>query len=285
VLWTLKHLSHYSQDGAFNDWRLREHHWFDSYVADVWIGAGQLFAADAFYVRREIAYATTMPPWQQLLRDACVTAALVLPDLADRLMVEAREAAPGEAAAVLSAAGASARDTLTSQPSDAGAQFETVMAERRLALAQRSAPLTEEVTIDIGASSFRGSGWQHLQRSGPGWLRWTGPSREASIELPFLLEPGVRVEILVVTAMTKRIMDHLEVEVNRVPLPLTLRPHENGTVYSGIIPRSYASRRRYTRVVLRTCETVLWSDADPESNSDDELGVAVAWVRLSPPKQ
>jgi hypothetical protein len=93
----------------------------------------------------------------------------------------------------------------------------------------------------------------------------------------------VRVEILVVAAMTPRIIDELEVEVNRVPLTLTSRPHEHGTVCSGIIPRGYTSRRPYSRVVLRTCETVLWSDLHPESDSDDEFGLAVAWLRLSPP--
>ena len=286
VLWTLKHLCHYSQEGVFTDWRLREQHWFDTYAADVWIGAGQLFWADAFYVRREIAYPTppatpsTRASWQQLLRDACLAAALRLPDLTDRLILETREAAPGAVAEVLSAA----RDALISHSDDPAAQLEALMAQRHLELAQRSAPLTEKVTIDVGASSFRGSGWQHLQRWGSGWLRWTGPSREATIETPFLLAPGVRVEILVVAAMTPRIIDELEVEVNRVPLPLTSRSHEHGTVCSGIIPPGHTSRRPYSRVVLRTCETVLWSDLHPESDSEDEFGLAVAWLRLSPPQ-
>ena len=270
VLWTLKHLCHYSQEGAFTDWRLREHHWFDTYAADLWIGAGQLFWADAFYVRRETAYSTRTSPWQRLLRDACLTAALRLPDLADRLLVEAHEAAPGAAAATLTAARAAVRDALITHEGDPAARLEALMAERGAALAQKSAPLTTEVTIDVGASSFQGFGWQHLQRSGSGWVRWTGPSHEATIEIPFLLAPGARVEILVVTAMTPRIIDELEVEVNRVPLPLTSSPHEHGILCSGVIPRSYVSPRRYTRVVLRTCETVLWSDQHPESDSDDE---------------
>jgi FkbM family methyltransferase len=282
VLWGLKHLSHYAQAGTFTDWRLREHHWFDRYAADVWIGAGQLFWADAFYVRREIAYPAKPQPWQELVRDACVTAALQIPDLADRLMADAIDTASEAAATVLANARASARDALVSSESDPAAQFDALMAERRVTLAQTSRPLTEEMAIDVGSPLFRGSGWQHLQRTEHGWVRWTGPSREATIELPLVLVPEVRIELLVVAAMSARIIEELEAEVNRVPLPLTMTSHEYGTLVSGVVPRGYASPRRYTRLVLRTCETMLWSDAHPELESDDEMGLAVAWVRLTP---
>jgi FkbM family methyltransferase len=287
VLWTLKHLCFYSQAGAFTDWRMRERHYFDARPADVWAGAGQLFWADAFYVRREIAHPGPGRSWQQAVRDACITSALALPDLAGRLIAEARDLAPDSAVATLDEASALMVEALVSGENDRVAELEALVARRGDALAHRSVPLEREVVIDVGASSFRGSGWQHLQRFGSGWLRWTGPSREATVDAPYLLAPGVRIDLLVVSAMSPRILDELELEVNRVPVPLTRHAHGKGIVFSGVIPRDYAPRRRFTRLVLRTSETVLWSDRHPEAvgedHSDDELGLALAWVRLVPP--
>jgi hypothetical protein len=221
------------------------------------------------------------------VRDACITSALALPDLAGRLIAEARDLAPDSAVATLDEASALMVEALVSGENDRVAELEALVARRGDALAHRSVPLEREVVIDVGASSFRGSGWQHLQRFGSGWLRWTGPSREATVDAPYLLAPGVRIDLLVVSAMSPRILDELELEVNRVPVPLTRHAHGKGIVFSGVIPRDYAPRRRFTRLVLRTSETVLWSDRHPEAvgedHSDDELGLALAWVRLVPP--
>jgi hypothetical protein len=120
-----------------------------------------------------------------------------------------------------------------------------------------------------------------LTDNGP--LRWTGPAREASLELPLRLEAGTTIELLVAAAMSEEILEELAVEVNRTPVPLLREPAEAGVVFRGVLPSDYRSDRRFTRLVIRTVETVPWKEADPTSTDDTELGVAVSWVRLGAP--
>jgi FkbM family methyltransferase len=266
VLWRLRDLAHYAQRGAPPAWQVEESQWFDSHEARFAARSGQLFWANAYFVKSEVAYPDATRGCDELVRDACVTGALGFGDLATLAVAAARETAPRETREVLA--------TALSEDATRSAQEH--------ALAAESAALAEPVTIEADDSRFSGWGWREPQRVDLGAVRWTGPPREASIDLPFTLAGGARVELLVVGAMSDAILAGLALEANRVPLVLSRTPHDYGVVVSSTLPADYSSRRPFTRLVLRTPATVPWNELHPDSDDDVELGVAVSWLRLTP---
>lgn len=267
VLWRLRNLAHYAQRGARRDWRTEELWWVDDDFARVSSTGGQLFWANAFYLRRPTAYPDPAAGWRSLVRDACVNSALGFQDLVGLALDAARVTAPPEVLEVF----------------DAATSAETLATRRRAALAERATELDKPVTLDVGSADFSGTGWLPAQRLAFGAVRWTGPAREASVDLPYRLPPGTTVELLSIGAMSEHILETLGVEVNRTPLEVSRSPHEHGVVVSGTVPPDYSSPRRYTRLVVRTVDTVPWNELHPESPEDAELGVAVSWFRLTPP--
>jgi FkbM family methyltransferase len=81
VLWKLRDLAHYAQAGAPTDGRTSEVVHYDTYRAGFGGGAGQLFWANAYYLHTSVAYPTAAMLPEQLVRDACITAALGFSDL------------------------------------------------------------------------------------------------------------------------------------------------------------------------------------------------------------
>jgi len=267
VLWRLRNLAHYAQHGARRDWRAEESWWVDEDLARFSSPGGQLFWANAFYLRRPTAYPDAGAGWQSLVRDACINSSLGFLDLVGLALEAARVTAPPEVLEVL----------------DAAATADTLATRRRAELSERATELDSSVTVDVGSADFSGTGWLPVQRLDYGAVRWTGPAREASVDLPYRLPPGTVVELLSIGAMSEHILETLGLEVNRVALDLTRTPHEHGVVISGTVPADYSSPRRYTRLVLRTVDTIPWNELHPESPEDAELGIAVSWFRLTPP--
>ncbi len=267
VLWRLKDLSHYAQRGAPRDWRVPEVQYFDDLVARFESGSGQLFWANAFYLKRDVAYPAPGLGWQALVRDACVTTAFGFHDLVSLAIGCAAASAPPDVAALLAAA----------------ASEDTFAARSERELGERATVLEGSHTVDVGDPQFRGSGWRAPQQLPLGPVRWTGPQREASIDLDLRLRPGSKVELLAVTAMSPAILENLVLEVNRFAVPLVRSPHEAGVLFTGIVGADYRSSRLFTRLVVRTPETIPWNELNTESSDDTELGVAVTWVRVSSP--
>lgn len=266
-LWKLRDLAHYAQAGARTDWRVSESCHYDDHAATFAAGAGQLFWANAFYLSTAVARPEAEAGWQTLVRDACVTSALQFHDLAS-------------VALKLASAGA---------PDDLHAQLRMAMSEE-LRLAHCSTARTENATAMAGTvtvaaddPAFEGGAWREPQVHDFGPLRWTGPGRDAWIDVPVTLVAGTRIEVLVAAAITPATMEGLAIEVNRVPIPLRLSPHAHGVLVSGIVPGGYTSARRYTRVMVRTPPAVPWNEMNPGSADDTELGVAVAWLRITAP--
>jgi FkbM family methyltransferase len=265
LLWRLRDLAHYAQRGAPLDWRAPEAQYFDQLVARFESGSGQLFWANAFYVKGHVAHPDAAAGWEGLVRDACVTSALGFQDLVSLAITAAIPSAPPAVAEALAAA----RDE------------ELLAAEATRASGTESSVLRGTHVLDVADPSFRGSGWRAPQALEWGSVRWTGPQREASVDLPFRLAPGTRIEMLVATAMSAAIVEQLTIEVNRAPVALERSPHEHGVLYRAVLSPDYASPRLFTRLVLRTPVTVPWNELHPESSDDTELGAAVAWIRLA----
>jgi FkbM family methyltransferase len=265
VLWRLRDLAHYAQLGAPADWRAQEMQHYDGYQARVQAGPGQLFWANAFFVRAEVAAPRPSAGWAQLVRDACVTSALGFKDLVAVALEHAKAGAPPNVV-----------------PSIELAASDDLLAARRLAeLAERSEALHGSTTIEVDDPRFQGPGWLPAQRIELGPVRWTGPGRESWVDLPLVLLPGTRIELMSFGGMSPSIIDSLVVEVNRAPIPLTRSIEGPGVLYSGTVPDGYSSPRRFTRLLLRTSETIPWCQAHPDSTDDTELGIALSWVRLT----
>ncbi len=265
VLWRLRDLAHYAQRGAPGGWQSQESAWFDDDVARYLAGSGQLFWANAYFVKRSVAYPDPAAGWEELVRDACVTGALGFHDLAGLALQAAKESAPPATASTL----------------DAALSDDLSRAARERDLSDQSVELRGTFMIDVDDSRFSGWGWREPQRLDFGAVRWTGPAREASIDLPVRLAAGATVEFLAIGAMSDEILDGLVLEVNRVPVGLTKGPGDNGVVFRATLPATYHSDRRFSRLVIRTVETIPWNQVNPESSDDTELGVAISWVRVS----
>src|SRR5207244_10748162 len=75
VLWKLGNLAHYAQAGMRTEWQTTETIHYDDVTSTYPAGAGQLFWANAVYLKKDCAYPDAEAGWQRLVRDACVTSA------------------------------------------------------------------------------------------------------------------------------------------------------------------------------------------------------------------
>lgn len=265
VLWKLRDLAHYAQTGADRSVRSAELCHYDDYSTAYAAGAGQLFWANAYYVRREVAAPDPGAGWQALVRDACLTYAYGLLDLSGLAATCATGIAPdGVAEQLAVAASASRRQSQEAED-----------------LVARSVELAGSVKVDFAAEGFAGGGWYEPQVLEMGGVRWSGPGRDAWVDVAVTAPPGTLVEILAVAFMTPEIAQQLSVDVNGVPVPVVASPHLHGTLYSGTLPAGYAPQRRFTRIRLHTLAPVSWRAVHPDSVDDTELGVAVTWIRLT----
>ncbi len=108
VLWRLADLAHYGLPDGISGFATTDTVTFDPHHAATVAGTGgQLFWANASYVRREIAFPPASIPWETALTDAVLTAALGFWDLALQAAARAAGAPPelsGTVAAFLTAA-------------------------------------------------------------------------------------------------------------------------------------------------------------------------------------
>ena len=267
MLWRLKNLAHYAQYGAPTGWTANDVQYFDELQSHFQSGSGQLYWADAFFVKVDMARPTEAAGWRQLLRDASVAGAMGFPDLVALAVDRARATAPP---AVLSRL-----DQFLAAETDGNA--------RRHGSDERAPLLRGTYTFDLGQRNIEGWGWGEPQLHPNGGLRWTGPGRDASVDVPLVVVPGTRVEVMVAAAMSAAILENLVVELDRVAVPLTSWPHEHGLLYVGVVPEGHRSARRFTQMVVRTIETVPWNEINPDSTDESELGAALRWVRFTAP--
>ena len=98
VLWRLANLAHYSLPEGLSAFETTETHHFDVDHPATFAGTGgQLYWANAFYVRAEIAYPPASIPWETALTDAVLTGALGFWDLARQSAARASGAPPAVA--------------------------------------------------------------------------------------------------------------------------------------------------------------------------------------------
>src|SRR5207248_9073001 len=103
-------------------------------------GAGQLFWANAVYLKKDCAYPDAEAGWQRLVRDACVTSAHKLFDLSSLALELARTTAPADVAAEIEAALAAERLQL----------------RREKGRVERAGALGGSVRVEVGCASCVG---------------------------------------------------------------------------------------------------------------------------------
>lgn len=268
VLWKLRDFAHYGQYNVRKDWRTINGAYYDDVVAAFPSGAGQLFWANAIYVKQDVAYPEAALGWRQLVRDACITGAHHLNDLCCLAVELAKQTAPPSVARDLA--------TITD------AQDRALSMERRVI--QHSTVLHGTLKVCATDPDFTGGGWYPPHLHNYGGVRWSGPGRDAWIDVPVALRPGTRVEVLLVGFITPAVAAGLTFELNRTPVMLQPSPHELGTLFVGEVPPGYDSTKAFTRIMLHTGPPAPLCEVDPASSDDTELGAAFFWLRLISPE-
>jgi hypothetical protein len=126
--------------------------------------------------------------------------------------------------------------------------------------------------------------WHLVERLEPwGSLRWSGPSRTSTLELPVLCDRPVAIRIHIVRHMQEDIAKDVELLVNGRRLCSTIETTDAGTtLLSAVLTWDAGAPRdqplRITLVVAKTRRPL-----DLGINEDRRwLGIAVNWVELAP---
>jgi len=140
-------------------------------------------------------------------------------------------------------------------------------------------PLRAPLTIDMD-SAFNGSGWLPPHRASARWIRWTGPSRTATVDLPVRLPPETVIEITCASVAAPDLVEGWSLDVNGTPVRLARYREGDELVYRGAIVRA-SPRLGFTRLSLRTSRTVPFQLSGPRRDTV-RVGLAVSRIRLWP---
>lgn len=278
VLWHLENLCHHRQRGARSGLR-RSNQLFDFDVARFSRRAGQLFWADALFVRADVARPDPGTPWSEALRRACLTAALGLDDLTGLVLDLHHRTLGGKAREIVEAA-----RTLLPEP-----DRETEWVTSVVALEAHDNPpspdedvggvLEKDLVVELGGA-IEGAGFREPDRFGSTLGRWTGPGDHAWVDVPVRMPAGARVELVVAATFEWQGYAAFGIDVNDVPLDLEQVSFDGGFLLTGTVPDGYDSPRQFTRISIRTPEPKpRFGNPDPR-----KLGLGITEVRLRVPQ-
>lgn len=137
-----------------------------------------------------------------------------------------------------------------------------------------------EFTFD---RAIPGGGWYGRERFGDRWASWTGPGREAWLELPVPAGETVVLRFRVVHALSAHLLHGLEVTADGVLLKLTREAEASGHLFTAELPRRAGEvAMRGVRLQFRVPETLRPRDLDARNPDSRQLGVAIDYVALLP---
>ncbi len=275
VLWHLENLAHHRQHGARIALR-PAHHLYDFDEVRFTHRSGQLFWADAVFVRADMTNPAATGDWALALRRACLAISLGLTDLAGIALDAHVRSLRGEARDVVERV----RDLLPPHDTEIERQTDLVGRDPRWAEPYRPEPvgLLDRPLVVPFEEPIEGAGWHEPHRYWGEPVRFSGPGRHAWIDLPLQLPPGCRVELVVVADAAHRGRE-LTLTVNDEPVPLAWATEGEGAVGIGCLAGDYRSDSEFTRVGVTTA-------APPEIRPGldlRKLGVPVTELRLIPP--
>jgi FkbM family methyltransferase len=273
VLWHLDNLAHHRHHGARTSLRPAQQFYdFDS--ARFTRRAGQLFWADAVFVRAEMTRPDAAIPPEVALRRACLAAALGLTDLAGVALDTHARPLRGEAGRVIE----NARRQLPPHDSEVERLTFCVRdANTARSPAPRPGYILDRCHVVALDEPIEGAAWHEPERLQGVPVRFTGPGRHAWIDLPFELPPASRVELVIVDAGTGGCYE-IAVTVNGARLAMEWAAQARGTLGRAVLPDDYAPASESTRISITTPDPVPRPGIDPR-----KLGIGVAELRLVPP--
>jgi FkbM family methyltransferase len=274
VLWHLDNMSHHRQHGARVGLR-PGFHIYDFDAARFTHRSGQLFWADALFVRAEMTIADPETDWRTAVRRACLASALGLGELAGLTLDTHARSMRGEPRDVVD----TARALLPPPDNEVERLTDVVGRDPRWSQPVESelGELLEEPLIVALEEPIEGAGWREPHRLADLPVRFTGPGRRSWLDLPIRLAPKSRVELVVVSD-DLGLCDHLSLEVNGVPVDVHWSAHDRGRVGTASLPDDYDASWQFTRIAITTPEPVPRPGPDPR-----KLGIAVSELRLVPP--
>jgi FkbM family methyltransferase len=275
VLWNLGTLSHHRQHQAPAALRLASQT-YDFEASRFTQRSGQLFWADAVFVREDMARTRPETQWGVALRQACLASALGLGELAGAALDGHVRTLRGEIRDVVEAA----RRLLAPPDDEVERLTDVVGREPRWAQPfrpERGATLDEPLIVAL-EEPIEGAGWREPHRPSSGFPgRFMGPGRRAWIDLPVRLPPACRIELVVVSD-DLGLADALALEVNGVPVEVQWIPQGRRRLGRAAVPDDYATSWPFTRIEITTLRLVPRPGPDPR-----KLGLALSELRLIPP--
>jgi FkbM family methyltransferase len=278
VLWHLENLCHHRQRGARSGLR-RGNQLFDFDAVRFSRRAGQLFWADALFVRADVARPDPATPWPEVLRHACLTAALGLDDLAGLVLDLHHRKLEGTTREVVE----TARTLLPESDHETEWVTSVVALEAHDEPPSLDAPaggmLEEDVVVELGGA-IDGAGFREPDRFGSALGRWTGPGNRAWVDVPLRMPAGAGVEVVVGATFDWQGYASFGVDVNDVPLDLEQVAFDGGFLLTGTVPTGYDTSRQFTRISIRTPEPL------PRIGNPDprKLGLGITEIRLRAPR-
>jgi len=276
VLWNLDNLSHHRQQGARVGLRPAAHI-FDFDASRFTHRSGQLFWADAVFVRSDMATALPAADWPTALRRACLASALGLAELTGMALDAHARGLHGETRDVVEAA-----RRLLPPPDDEIERLTGVVGrEPRWAqpVKEERGELLDEPLVVALEEPIEGAGWREPhRRSSDLPIRFMGPGRRAWIDLPLRLPPRCQIELVVVSDDLAH-CDHLALEVNGIPVDVRWGTPGRTRVGTAWMPDDYTAPWQFTRIAITTPEPVPRPGSDPR-----KLGIALSELRLTPPE-
>ena len=274
VLWHLDNLSHHRQHGTRVGLRPASNI-YDFDASRFTHRSGQLFWADAVFVRAEMATSRQTTNWDTALRRACLASALGLADLAGLALDTHARNVHGATRRVVE----KARSLLPIADTEIERLTDVVGREPRWAqpLKEERAEILDEPLVVPLEEPIEGTGWREPHRRvSESPIRFVGPGRRAWLDLPVRLPPACEIELVVVSDDLAH-CDHLVLEVNGVPVEVQWIPQDLGRLGKASLSDDYASTWEFTRIEMTTPEPVPRPGLDPR-----KLGIALSELRLTP---
>jgi len=274
VLWHFDNLSHHRQHGSRVSLR-PAYQVYDFDGARFTHRSGQLFWADAVFVRAEMANPDPAIRWQTALRRACLASALGLVDLTGLALDTHVRGLRGSTRDVVEAA----RRFLPPTDNEIERITDVVGRDPRW-----SKPMATDVgrvldrPLIIGLEEpIEGTGWREPQRFSEFPVRFTGPGRRAWLDVPVRLLPATKIEFVVVSD-DLGLCDTLALEVNEVLLTVRWAVENGLRVGSACVPDDYQASWPFTRIAITTREPIPRPGPDPSKR-----GIAISELRFAPP--
>jgi hypothetical protein len=142
-------------------------------------------------------------------------------------------------------------------------------------------------TIDYDFSGrFNGNGWHYreLHSNPPNYFRWTGPSKNSTID--FILLPNIDydLELSILDSISEEQLNSFQCFVNDNLIDLKIIFSNNLTIFTGMIPKSIICDKDVTRFTFRISKTLEINSSTLALSDSRMCGLAFDNIKIHPKK-